>query len=52
MINMKKISVMMTLLNNFQMMKTFPIMRMVFHPKVTTNWDETYWLCGIGISLY
>ena len=34
MMNMKKFQVMMTLLNNFQMMKMCPILRMVFHPKI------------------
>ena len=48
----KKVLVMMTLLNNFQMIKMCPILRMVFHPKIRTDWEVKYWLCGRGISLY
>ena len=39
---MKKVLVMMVILNNFQMMKMFPILIMVFHPKVRTNWEIKY----------
>ena len=52
MINMKKVVVMMTLLNIFHMMDICPITRMGFHPEITTNWEGKYWLSRRGISLY
>ena len=50
--NMKKVLVIITLLNTFQVMNMCLILRMVFHPKITTDWEVKYWMCGICISLY
>ena len=44
--------VMMVLLNTSQMIDMCSVLRMVFHPKIRTNWEVKYWLCGSGISLY
>ena len=50
--NTKKVLMIITLLYTFQMMKMRPILRMVFHPKTTTDWEVKYWMYGRGISLY
>ena len=52
MMNTKKVLVMMTLLNIFQIKNMYLILRMGFHPEITTNRERKYWLCGRGIKLY
>ena len=52
MMNKKECMLIMTLLNNFQMMKMCMILRMVFHSKIKTDCEVNYLLCGRVISLY
>ena len=52
MMKMKKVLVMMILLNTFQTTKMCPILRMVLHTKIRTDWKVKYWLFGRGIRIY
>ena len=43
---MKKVLVMITLLDTFQMMKMCPILRMGFHPDIKSDWEVTVGCVG------